>query len=82
MKVHIHVPKTIKFTLPVPYALGTLCLNKKVLNIAQKHSDKKFEVTDETIREIKKFLKKCKEYKGLTIVDIKSSDGVKVKITL
>jgi hypothetical protein len=85
--------KDVRFTIPVPYAILTICnsiLSSKFLHQqANKWTKDHFErkKLDLTIPQIDKealkpIIKELKNYKGLVLVDVKAKDGTEVKVKL
>ena len=85
--------KDVKFTIPIPYAILTLCnsilSSKFVHQQANKWTKEHFErkKLDFTIPQIDKeslkpIIKELKNHKGLVLVDVKAKDGTEVKVTL
>lgn len=85
--------KDVRFTIPVPYAILTICnsiLSSKFLHQqANKWTKEHFErkKLDLTIPQIDKealkpIIKELKNYKGLVLVDVKAKDGTEVKVKL
>lgn len=85
--------KDVRFTIPVPYAILTICnsiLSSKFLHQqANKWTKEHFErkKLDFTIPQIDKetlkpIIQELKNYKGLVLVDVKAKDGTEVKVKL
>jgi plasmid replication initiation protein len=92
--MHVKVKaKDVRFTIPVPYAILTICnsiLSSKFLHQqANKWTKEHFErkKLDFTIPQIDKetlkpIIKELKNHKGLVLVDVKAKDGTEVKVKL
>ncbi|MFJ5760272.1 hypothetical protein ACIQAA_14305 [Neobacillus sp. NPDC093182] len=92
--LHIKVKaKDVRFTIPIPYAILTVCssiLSSKLLHqYANKWTKEHFErkKLDLTIPQIDKemlkpIIKELKNHKGLVLVDVKAKDGTEVKVRL
>lgn len=81
MKIEV-VTEDFKMKLPVP--LPTFLIRGIVIEYALKGvSNASVKMSKEQSRKLAKAIRKCAgKYKGLTIVDVESSDGEIVKITL
>lgn len=92
--LHVKVKaKDVRFTIPIPYAILTLCnsilSSKFVHQQANKWTKEHFErkKLDFTIPQIDKemlkpIIKELKHHKGIVLVDVKAKDGTEVKVTL
>ena len=75
MKVSIKAENR-RFTIPVPLSMGSLFI-RLISSEQMSKEQKKFAIM--TFKVIKKSLK---EYKGMTIVEVDSSSGEHIKITV
>jgi plasmid replication initiation protein len=85
--------KEVRFTIPVPYTVLTICnsilSSKFVHQQANKWTKEHFErkkldftiplIDKETLKPI---IKELKNHKGIVLVDVKAKDGTEIKVRL
>ena len=76
--------KSFRFPAPIWLVKGALGLGDFGLSIGRKYipEDQRQYVDNIDFRELRKGFDVLKEYKGLTMVDVKSSDGTEVTIII
>lgn len=84
MRIYIKTDDGKKFHIPLPMWAIKLGLSKPVISMAAKHiKDDDLKYLDAiNFDALSGCIGELKEYKGLNIVDIKSSDGTEVNITV
>jgi hypothetical protein len=83
MKVYIRHNK-LRFVIPVPLWILTLVGKSTIKHMIIKHTPKEHRKYVESIdfNELNKAIEVLKQYKGMEMVNVNSSDGTIVKITL
>lgn len=86
MRIYIRTKEGRSFMIPAPLWIvkGVLRLGNVGLLIGKRYmpEDKRMYVENIDLRELRKGFDVLKHYKGLTLVDIESSDGTAVKIII
>ena len=84
MRIYIKTEKGRKIKIPVPMWTIRLGARLPIERIARKHMREKdakyLDLID--LAEMRKLITSLSEYKGLTLVDIKASDGTEVLIQI
>lgn len=86
MRIYIKEKEGKTFFIPAPLSLACFCLNlsTSIINIFRKHltpdTQKYIDCVD--FKMLSKSLRELRYYKGLVLVDIKTKDGLMVKIKI
>lgn len=84
MRIYIKTEKGKKIRIPVPMWVIRLGTRLPIERIARKHMKEKDAKHLDLIdwKEMRTLISSLSEYKGLTLVDIKASDGTEVLIQI
>jgi hypothetical protein len=86
MRIYVKTPdgKVIRIPAPLWLVGGALCLGNMGVRIAKRYAPEDTHMYMDIIdfHELRKGFKVLKEYKGLKLIDVKSSDGTVVEIII